>query len=794
MPKLIIAEKPSLAKNIILAIGSKTFTKKDGYYESNDYIVVPAFGHLFTLMDVEEYSPDYDPDEKQHWDVDSLPFVPHPFRFTLKKDSKTKKVDPGIKKQFNIIKSLIDRDDVDAIINAGDSDREGEIIVRIILDNAGNKKPVYRLWMPDQTPATINEELNNMSSDSKYDNLANEGLARTYIDWLYGINLTRYASVKSSSMLRVGRVIAPIVKAIYDRDMEIENFIPEKYYGISSKEKTNGEVVELNSKKTFKKDELDKANELCGKYNGVDAVVTAATTQKKDVSAGKLYSLSKLEGVLGKKFKMSINDSLATVQSLYEAGYVTYPRTNTEYMATAEKGKVKSIISALNGKGFPVIFKDSKAIFDDSKIESHSALTPTTKIPDLSKLSEKEKNVYETIRNRFVAVFCSEPCIVDRTNITIKVGEYEEFKLNGDVMIEKGWTAYDYYEKKDKTLPKLAVGDIVNTKFEPIEKETTPPKHYTTETLNNYLKNPFKNENAEENEDEDYKAMLNGVELGTEATRPAIITNAIQSEYILLKNDVYYIQPKGKHYIEVLEKLQIDMSKNKSVELSIVLKDIYKGTKTIDAGIKATQDEIERILAHKNDITIDAMTSSSLGKCPVCGKPLRMQKWGVGCTGYKDGCKFSINGTIAGKKLTESQIRALLDEGKTKLIKGFKSKSRKSFDAKLQLTIENGETKLQFIFPSDEVREKNKISAKCPLCGGEIKDDKFGWKCQSCGEFNLNYVIAGKQLSTKELEDIIFNGKTDVLKGFTSKAGKKFDARLVFDESTKRINFSFDKS
>ena len=795
MAKLIVAEKPSLAKNIIIAIGAKSFTKKDGYYENDNYIVVPAFGHLFTLLDIEEYDTGYNPDKKPQWNIDDLPFVPNPFKFELKKDPKTKKVDTGIKKQFGIIKRLIERDDVTSIINAGDSDREGEIIIRIILDNANNTKPVYRLWLPDQVPETINAGLRDLKKDSEYDALADEGLSRTYIDWLYGINLTRYASVKSHKLLRVGRVIVPIVKAIYDRDMEIENFVPEKYFGIASKEITNGEEVELVSKKTFDKDKKNEAQEMCDKYNSVPAIVSSAKTEQKEVKPGKLYSLSKLEGILGKKFKMSVNDSLATVQKLYEAGYVTYPRTNTEYMATAEKDKVRGIIKVLKEKGFPLAFRDNKTIFDDSKIESHSALTPTSKIPDLSKLSDKEKNVYETIRNRFIAVFCAEPCLVDRSVINIDVGDYETFTLKGDVMIQKGWTAYDYYEKKDKTLPALTEGDRINIKFCPVEKETTPPKHYTTETLNNYLKNPFKKENEEENEDETYKAMLAGVEIGTEATRPPIITNAIQAKYIQYKNDIYYILDDGKYYIETLEKLQIDMSKNKSVELNMVLKDIYKGNKTIDNGIQMTREEIERILEHKNDITIDAMTSKSLGTCPLCGKPLKLQSWGLGCTGYKEGCKFSINGTVAGKKLTESQIKALLDKGETGLIKGFKSKTGKKFDAKLKFVKNEGEGpayKMQFAFAGDEVREKNKVSAKCPCCGGEIKDDRWGWKCEKCG-FTLNYKIAGKTLTVSDLESIIFDGKTDKIKGFISKAGKKFDARLVLDKENKKVNFEFNK-
>ena len=234
------------------------------------------------------------------------------------------------------------------------------------------------------------------------------------------------------------------------------------------------------------------------------------------------------------------------------------------------------------------------------------------------------------------------------------------------------------------------------------------------------------------------------------------------------------------------------MSKNKSVELNKILKDVYKGNKTIDDSIQVTKEEIERILSHKNDISIDAMTSKNLGVCPVCGKPLKKQSWGVGCSGYKEGCKFSINGVVAGKKLTESQIKALIEKGETTTIKGFKGKSGNKFDAKLKLTKSEADGivsyKLTFAFESEETREKNKISAKCPCCGGEIKDDKWAWKCSNC-EFSFNYKIAGKTMTTRDLEAIVFEGSTAKIKGFTSKAGKKFDARLVLDVENKKVNF-----
>ena len=243
----IIAEKPSLARNIVAGIGE--MTKKKGYYQNDNYIVTWAFGHLFSLCDVEEYQPT--PQKSKKWTLDNLPCFPQKFKFRLIR-KQNGEVDEGAKSQFEIIKQILNRKDVDKIVNAGDSDREGEIIIRLCVQNAlQTDKPFYRLWLPDQTPKTVKKALSEMKEESFYQNLANEGFSRTYIDWLYGVNLTRYASIKTGRLLRVGRVIVPIVKAIYDRDKEIENFVPEIYYALVSKEVTNGEVIELTSKYKF---------------------------------------------------------------------------------------------------------------------------------------------------------------------------------------------------------------------------------------------------------------------------------------------------------------------------------------------------------------------------------------------------------------------------------------------------------------------------------------------------------------------------------------------------------------
>ena len=687
--KLIIAEKPSLGRNIADAIGQ--MSRRNGYIENNEYIVTWAFGHLFSLEDIEHYNPS--PDGSGRWTLENLPCFPEKFDFALRKDS-SKQADDGVARQFELIKTLCNRPDVDTIINAGDADREGEIIVRLCIQNAlgTTEKNLQRLWLPDQTPETIRAALSDIKNEKDYDNLANEGYARTYIDWLYGVNLTRYATIRTGLLLRVGRVIVPIVKAIYDRDMLIRNFVPEKYYGLKSVAVTNGEEIELNSKLKFSKDELSKAKEMCERYNAEKAVVTNVKRKKDTISPGKLYSLSKLQNVLSKKYKMNMTESLEIVQKLYEMGYLTYPRTNSEYLATNEKDKIKKIVSNFTNLGYKLKFREDKTVFDDSKIEAHSALTPTYKVPPKDSLSEKQMQVYSTVVHRFCAVFCEEPCLAEKTEITIDLGGLEEFVLKGAVILQKGWTVYDTYSSKDKILPPLSKGDIVNTNFEPVEKETTPPKHYTVETLNNYLKNPFKEEKSAANDDdtEEYKAIFEGLELGTEATRTGIIENACKSKYILLKKDVYTILPDGEFLIESLCRMNINMDKYKTSELGKALKQVYRGEIAVSDSVNLAKEEISKVFVRKElPVENDDYTGSFgdiVGVCPLCGKDVIRGRYKYGCRGYKEGCGFGISLNICSRNISVSNVKLLLETGQSSKICGFVSKrTGKTFDGALKL-------------------------------------------------------------------------------------------------------------
>lgn len=689
--KLIIAEKPSLGKNIASAL--KASKRGDGFLEGNGYIISWAFGHLFSLKDVDDYL-----GEKKKWHEVPLPFFPDYFDFELKRDRKTKAVDTGVKKQFEILKRLIHRDDVTEIVNCGDADREGQIIIDIILDYSKTNKKITRLWLPEQTEETIISSMNELKDNSLYSNLHNEGLARTYMDWLMGINLTRYVSLKSSALFPCGRVLIPIVKFIYDRDMAIKNFTSEKYFILESNTKASGEKVLLSLKNPkYPESEKEKALEKAASLNKEKAIVKDIKTKKITKRAPKLFSLSKLQSKLSKDFKISFSDSLSLIQKLYDSGYITYPRTNTEYLAENEKVKVEKLINKLNqAQEHKLVMKNTKSIFDDSKIESHSAIIPTTKLPQ--NLFGLEKTIYETIFNRFLCNFLDEECIINQTKLEITVGDLT-FNLNGDTLISEGYLKIEP-EKIENKLPNLSLHQEFEVNFIPIEKKTTPPKKVTESELSNYLKNPFKKSEQEElnedNDDDEYRAILKGVEIGTEATRTGIIENAKLYKYISQNKQQYSIEPKGELFIDLLDSLKIDLYKEKTVELSMLQKEIYKGTKSIDDAILKAKDELLSITSQK-DISIESLLQASsdiisrpiskevIGKCPRCNSKVYENSKSFYCSNYKNGCKFSLWKEdkffkSRGKKITKTIAKELLKSGKVE-IKKLKSKAGNEYDA-----------------------------------------------------------------------------------------------------------------
>ena len=784
--KLIICEKLSLAKTVSKAIGIEKW--EDGYVKcKNDYIVTWGKGHLFQLYDVDDYE-----GKKMKWEEISLPYIPEKYLYRIRDDKKTKQKDIEAEKQFKRIGKILKDYEIDSVINCGDADREGQIIVDIIMDQLNWNGERKRLWLPEQTEQTIRRQLAKMEDDSKYKNLANEGYARSLMDWLLGINLSIYLKNKTGEKMNVGRVMIPIIKFIYDRDIAIKEFIKTTYYQAESVTEKGGVKITLTKEQKYK--DKKECEEFISSLPKTAVVSKIEKTEIKKTPK-KLFSLSKLQSELSSKYKINFGTSNKIIQSLYEKGFITYPRTNTEYLAEEEKDKVQEIIDTI--KGIPLKVVNTKRIFDNSKIESHSAIIPTTKIPSASDLSETEKTVYNTIKNRFISNFLDEETIIEKTTIFIQAGS-EEFKLTGEVVTKEGFLKYEP-EKIENQLPKLAEKEEIPTDFKAVEKETQPPKKVTEKELSNFLKNPFRKE--KETEDEEYKAILNGVEIGTEATRTETIEKCKSLGYISQQGANYEIEPFGIKLIDVLNKLHINLYKEKTVEFSEMQKKVYKGTVIIEDLLDLVKDELFTIVNSNIEIekVVKEDTREIIGTCPRCGRNIYESEKSFYCEGYKDEeniCTFTLwkEQKYPQVRLTKSNAKALLS-GKTVHLKKLKSKEGKEYEADFILSDDG-----KYVNLKRASVENKEIIGICPRCGRNIYESEKSFYCEGykAEENKCNFSIWKEQKYppvkiTKANAKALLNGKDILVKGLTSKAGKQYDAYHTLLDDGKYVSLKFTK-
>lgn len=694
--KVIIAEKPSVAKNIADALHIKT--RKDGYFEGNGYIVTWAFGHLVQLYDAKDY------DEKMSsWKMENFPFIPSNFKYKVKSSSSDRnKVDTGASKQINIIKQLIARNDVDSVISATDFDREGEVIGALLFMYLQVKKPIYRLLLNEWTPDEVLKGLEKIIPISEMHSLRDAGLSRQWADWVIGINLTSVATLKyqkgSGQPLNIGRVLLPTLKIIYDRCKEIENFKPNDYFKLSAVfETTSGDeysatynVEDSESKDKFnnKSDLEEILNKIQDKY---------ATIISKDVELKKeypplLFNLSNLQGHITSKYNGWSSDKVLKVcQSLYEKKYITYPRTASVVLEESLIDKTQKVLNTLKS-GLPyeseIVFKKTKRIFDNSKVDSHSAITPTYIIP--KGLTGDEQIVYNAIKNRFIMQF-------------MPISEYEETKLvtkinnidldgvfisKGKIQTVEGWKKVEKINTKDTFLPDVSMNDIVNIKnCEVTTHSTTPPKLHTEKTLLRIMETCGKKVNDDE-------VILNGFSIGTPATRAETIKKLMNVGYIQSKGKSLISTELGNKLVETfpikelfdleytgkLEKNLYDIEKSKTDKDSF-LKMIFDFTQSSVDTIKNDSDIIINLLPNK----FENKAPEILGKCPLCNSPIIEGKKGFGCSNWKNGCKFVIwkedNYLKAFKKKpTKTMVKKLLKDGYAE-VKGLTSKNGNKFDA-----------------------------------------------------------------------------------------------------------------
>ena len=704
MKKVIIAEKPSVAKNIADAYNIKI--RKDGYFEGDDYLVTWAFGHLFQLFDAKDYD-----ENMKGWRMDKFPFIPEEFKYKVKCDNVNRSVtDKGAEKQINIIKTLIDRDDVDGVISATDQDREGELISLEVFMYLNQNKPIYRLLLNEWTPDEVKKGMNNLKENIEMKSLQDAGISRQWADWIIGINLTSVATLryggtgKERKMINIGRVLLPTLKIIYDRDKEIENFKASTYYKLLATFKTkNNEEFEgtyYNENNNEKFEDKKVVEELKKHLKDKEGEIIEKQVEKKREYAPLLFNLSNLQGYITSKYKGWTSDKVLKVaQGLYEKKFITYPRTGSVALDESLKDKTKKVLEvAKNGLSYEeqIKFVDNKRIFDNSKVESHSAITPTYIRP--TGLSKDEEIVYNSIKNRFIMQFMPI-AEFEETKLTVKIHD-EKFKgifaAKGRVQIVEGWRVVEKIETKDTILPFVSEKEMVQVidgKVNTVTKK--PPKLHNEKTLLRVMETCGKSFKDEEDSPEMMQAILSGFSIGTPATRAETIKKLKDTGYIKSKGKSLTCTDLGKTLVEIFPvKELLDLQYTGRLEKT--LSDIEKGKFKKDdflSMIKAftveAVEDIKKDTAMLKNFKVELPEGTeSIGKCPVCGNDIIEGEKGFGCTNWKNGCKYTIwkNDKFIesmGKKVTKEMVKLLLKNGKVGF-RNLKSKKGTLFSAYLR--------------------------------------------------------------------------------------------------------------
>ncbi|WP_070000485.1 DNA topoisomerase [Cellulosilyticum sp. I15G10I2] len=718
--RVIIAEKPSVAKNIADALKIKK--RCDGYFEGEDYLITWAFGHLLELFDAKDY------DEKMKiWRLENFPFIPPSFEYKVKENKLKKVTDAGAKKQLKCIKELIYRKDTEAVISACDYDREGQIIADIIFAYLKVKKPIYRLLLNEWTEKEVIKGLQEIVPNKQLKPLQDAGISRQHADWLIGINLTSAATLKyggKGQLLNVGRVLLPTLKMIYDRDIEIENFKQEPYYKLAAKFKKD----DISYEGTYTEEKKDKfedkvyLEQIRDKIKDQEATITKKEVVEKTEYPQSLFNLSALQGYITSKYQGFTSDKvLGIAQSLYEKKHITYPRTASSVLDESLVDKAKSVLYTLK-KGLPfedeIRFTVSKKVFNSKKVESHSAIIPTYIIP--KQLTPQEEKVYLAIRNRFIAQFMP-PAKVEETILETTVNDTDYvFITKGKIQKELGYKKVEQEQTKDVILPNVDKGLVLNTEDAIVaEHKTKPPAPYTEKTLLRAMETcgkQFKEE--EQKEDSEFmEAILSGFSIGTPATRAETIKKLNTTEYVMMQKKNIRCTSKGRYIIETLPVKEL-MDLEYTGKLEKTLQDIEKGNilkqeflehitnfVTQAVGAIKTQRSIALKPINSTGSAAPAKKSESktkdkiedkkrevLGKCPLCGEDIVEGTKGFGCMGYKKGCKFVIWKEMPdlskyGKKVTKTLVKTLLKNGEAKL-KNINTQDGKPIDLLVKYTRE----------------------------------------------------------------------------------------------------------
>lgn len=835
---IVICEKPSVAQEFARALRVKSEERNNGYIENDKWIVTWTVGHLITMS----YPEKYDKALKE-WSLNTLPFLPEQFKY---------EPIPAVSKQFNIVKKLYNRSDIDSIYYAGDSGREGLYIQMLVRQEAGHNKNAKEavVWLDSPTEEEILKGISEAKDISYYEHMKDAGYMRAIEDYLVGINFSRLLTVKYASMLNsgsgqkkhkpisIGRVMTCVLGMIVNREREIKDFKPQNFYRIGAKIhldniediecewRDSEESIYHNTPKLYKNygliNELD-ANELISGFSSQLKIISIKRNIIKK-KAPLLFNLAELQSECAKKLHISPNNTLAIAQSLYEKKLTTYPRTDARVLSSAvakeidknlsrlKKGQYSNIVELIETNRWSI---DGKYI-DDSKITDHYAIIPTGISPD-SKLSNDEQVVYDMICRRFLAIFY--PASETENIIFEAKNGVEHFEGSSKYISFNGF--YDVLGLPDnivsdeglvEAISKLKEGFEYDSEYFIKKGKTEAPKRYSTGSMILAMENA-----GTLIEDEELREQIIGCGIGTSATRAEVIDKLIKLNYIMSNNKTQILKPTnfGEMIYEVVDSTVPQMLEPKiTAEWEKELDDIAKGELSTDKFIEQLYDFIskycndiknidnnddvyKRIRPFATDIIrseykkFDNWDTKLI--CPLCGKEIETTSWGFKCKGNiskSEGCNFSI-GNIMGHRLLTPELKQLLTNGKIGPFYDFISTKGKPFGA---ILLWNNDTK-KIDFDFVDLPWK-KTEYKCPVCGKDVLCQENSYKCVDFIDFNngCNFYIGkicGKSIPEKQIQRICSHNRTDLIKGFKNKEGKVFDAFLEWSDSKKNINFIF---
>ncbi len=843
---LVIAEKPSVAQDIVRALTPETgkFEKHDEFFESEKYIVTSAVGHLVEIQAPEEFDV-----KRGKWSFAHLPVIP-PY-FDLKPVDKTKT-------RLNAVVRQAKRKDVSALINACDAGREGELIFRLIEQYAGGAKPlgkpVKRLWLQSMTPQAIRDGFAHLRSNKQMEGLADAARSRSEADWLVGINGTRAFTAFNSRdggffLTTVGRVQTPTLAVVVEREEQIRKFVSRDYWEIHAsflaeageypakwfdpKWKKDPDDAELKADRVWSQRE---AQAIADAVRGKAATVTEESKPTSQASP-LLFDLTSLQREANGRFGFSAKTTLALAQSLYERHKaLTYPRTDSRALPEDYVPVVKETMGMLAGSGMQHLapfarqamdenyVKPSKRIFDNAKVSDHFAIIPTLEAP--SGLSDAEQRIYDLVVKRFLSVFFPSAEFMVTTRISQAVGH--SFKTEGKVLVKPGWLAIWGKEAADEvadakegdkgqSLVPVKAGEMVRAEVvEPKGLKTRPPARYSEATLLGAMEGAGKFV-----EDDELREAMQEKGLGTPATRAAIIEGLINEKYMFREGRELIPTAKAFQLMTLLRGLGVEeLSKPELTgEWEYKLAQMEHGKLSRDAFMREIADMTKRIVKKAKEYDRDTVPgdyATLATPCPNCGGVVQENYRRYTCIG-KPGtqpCGFSFTKLPAGRAFEPAEVEQFLRDKKIGPLDGFRSKAGWPFTAEIALKYsdEDKNWKLEFDFGNEQDPSQTgelvdfsgqETLGKCPKCGGRVFELGANYVCEksvptqqqpkpSC-DFKSGKIILQQPVAREQMIKLLETGKTELLDKFVSmRTRRAFKAFLAWDAEAGKVNFEFE--